>query len=180
MTLHFAYVEGRVECIGVDIRSFRWAGETYGPRKLRGTEPQAVTTSDLRSLRLAEIIDEQRAQLKATLFADTGDREWDETPWASGQMEQWEPKKVGRPPVYGPDHFVEVARVYREAYARNRTPTRAVATHFQTTEAAAAKWVARCRELGLLPPTTQGKAKVGKLKPAAKSVASKPHGKRRG
>lgn len=66
----------------------------------------------------------------------------------------------GRPPKYGPEHFEEVARVYREAFAINRTPTRAVARHFETTSAAAAKWVARCRQLGLLPETSRGKARA--------------------
>ena len=52
-------------------------------------------------------------------------------------------------------------RVYGKAYSKNKTPTRAVARHFRVTESAAAKWVAKCRnDLGLLPKTTRGRAKV--------------------
>jgi hypothetical protein len=68
--------------------------------------------------------------------------------------------KRGRPPKYGPEHFAKVAQVYSEAHANRRTPTRAVAKHFKATESQAAKWVARCRELGLLPKTTRGKARI--------------------
>ena len=78
--------------------------------------------------------------------------------WAS------KPTGRGRPPKYGPEHFEEVARVYRGAFARNRTPTRDVARHFDVTESAAAKWVTRCREMGLLPTTTRGKARVSDSK----------------
>lgn len=159
VTLHFARVDGRVECIGVDVRTFRWKGEPHPARRLPRTEPRPITTTDLRGLRLAEIIEVERAKLARFLFADSGDEDWDATPWAAGVVEAWEPKARGRPRIYGPEHFAEVARVYREADARSRTPTRAVARHFGVSQAAAAKWVARCRELGLLPPTTRGKAR---------------------
>ena len=99
------------------------------------------------------------------LFAETGDPDWDAAPWAAGQKEQWEPKPTGRPPMYGPEHFAKVASIYREAYAAGKTPTRVVARRFKTTEAAAAKWVAKCRTIGLLPPTTRGKARAGPSKP---------------
>lgn len=155
ITLHWLPIEGRMECAGIDIRSFRrLPGQDQ--RKLYGSEPQAVTTSVLRSIPLARIIDEHRARL----------RDWPsqsrigELVPARVRRTMWKPGKRGRPPTYGPEHFEEVARVYREAYEINRTPTRHVARHFKTTESAAAKWVARCRELGLLPKTTRGRARV--------------------
>jgi len=158
VTVHLLEVAGRMECVGVDIRTFRQA--TIGGRttRLARTEPRAIGAADIRSLRLAEVVAEAREKIAAFLFAPTGDEAWDATPWAAGQREKWEPKP-GRPPIYGPDHFAEVARVYREAYAEGRTPTRAVARRFDATQAAAAKWVARCRSMGLLPATTQGRAR---------------------
>jgi hypothetical protein len=157
LTFHFLPIAGRMECVGVDVRSF--TGPVEHPRRLAGSEPRSVTTSDLRSLRFAQLIDEARRDLGRFQFAELGDPDWDEAPWASGQDE--EPKR-GRPPAYGPDHFVEVAHVYREAFARGRAPTRAVAQQFHVSESTAAKWVARCRrpELGLLPPTTRGRARA--------------------
>jgi hypothetical protein len=156
ITLHFSPVEGRYECVGVDVRSFRWT--TGEPRKLPNTEPRAIKTEELR-LPLAELADSERAKIRAFLFADTGDAEWDETPWASGQVEAWEPKKQGRPPKYD---LNEVSRVYREAYDKNKKPTRAVAAHFGISESNAANQVARCRdpEIGLLPPTTRGRQRA--------------------
>lgn len=46
--------------------------------------------------------------------------------------------------------------MYDIACARGEPPTRAVADHFKVSRTAAAKWVARCRGKGLLPPTRQG------------------------
>ena len=92
-------------------------------------------------------------------------------------------RRGGRPPKYGPEHWQDVARIYREAYEKtpNRTPTRAVARHFskvwkkQVSETAAAKWVARCRALGLLPKTTQGKPRAGDVvaRPATVKAVAK-------
>jgi hypothetical protein len=147
LLLSFEPIEGRMECVGIEVRATR----------TKSSEPRALTTLDLR-LPLATIVNKARKKYTDFVFADTGD-EWDETPWASGQVEQWEPKKIGRPPIYGLDHFADVARAYREAYVDGKTPTRAVARQFKASEAAAAKWVAKCRALGLLPATTQGKAR---------------------
>jgi hypothetical protein len=83
-------------------------------------------------------------------------------PISESYREAWSSERTGRgrPPKYGLDHFEDVARVYRGAFARNRTPTRGVARHFEVTESTAAKWVARCRALGLLPKTTRGRARI--------------------
>lgn len=61
-----------------------------------------------------------------------------------------------RTATYGSKHFAEVATVYREALAESNAPTMAVAKHFDTTKSAAAKWVARARAMGLLPPARKG------------------------
>jgi transposase len=51
-----------------------------------------------------------------------------------------------------------VAEVYRDAWARGEPPTRGVADHFTISKSAAAKQVAKAREMGLLPPTSRGKS----------------------
>jgi hypothetical protein len=73
----------------------------------------------------------------------------------------------GRPPKYKPEHFEKVARVYSEAFAAGTqtvAPTVAVRKRFRVSYAAAAKWVARCRQMGLLPPTERGKASAALIK----------------
>ena len=68
--------------------------------------------------------------------------------------------KPGRPALYGPAHFVEVAAVYTGAHVEGKHPTKAVADHFHVARSTAAKWVARCRspKLGLLGDTVKRKA----------------------
>lgn len=70
------------------------------------------------------------------------------------------PVHRGRRPMYGLPHFARVARIYADAMARGQRPTTAVAKWGQVNKSTAAKWVARARTLGLLPPTTRGRAAV--------------------
>jgi hypothetical protein len=70
--------------------------------------------------------------------------------------------RIGRPPKgreYPPEHFSEVAALYQRARSdedlaewRHR-PNEYIAHVKHTSPSAAAKWVSRCRELGLLPPS---------------------------
>jgi hypothetical protein len=74
------------------------------------------------------------------------------------ELEAARPKsKPGRRPLYTPAHFAKVARVYSDAYAIGK-PTQAVKDYFHVEHSTAAKWVARCREMGLLGKTEKGKA----------------------
>lgn len=63
----------------------------------------------------------------------------------------------GRPQEYDNAHWAGVAAVYTHAGDEGRPPTKAVAERWFVSRSAAGKWVARCRTLGLLAPTTQGK-----------------------
>jgi hypothetical protein len=56
--------------------------------------------------------------------------------------------------------FEEVAQVYSTAYQAGLPATRAVADRWGVSRTAAAKWVARTREKGLLPATVRGQAKA--------------------
>jgi hypothetical protein len=58
----------------------------------------------------------------------------------------------------GTDDLAAVAATYRIAHACGVSPTRAVADHYRIPQSTAAKRVMRARELGLLEPTTRGKA----------------------
>lgn len=58
---------------------------------------------------------------------------------------------------YPPEHFADVARVYRSNVEGGR-PTLSVADAFGVGKSTAAKWVARARSLGYLAPTTKGRA----------------------
>ena len=59
---------------------------------------------------------------------------------------------------YPVEHFQEVADVYRNAHKSGSAPTKAVAEHFKIGDSAAAKQVARARELGFLGATRRGVA----------------------
>lgn len=67
--------------------------------------------------------------------------------------------RPGRPRLWGDEHFREVADVYTRAMADGFPPTTAVRTHWNVSKSTAAKWVARCRDDGLLPKTSRGKAR---------------------
>src|SRR5207245_2076856 len=64
----------------------------------------------------------------------------------------------GRPRQYPDDHLVRVASIYRQAWEAHRPPTKAVAENLHLSHSAAAKWVAKAREAGLLAPTERGRA----------------------
>lgn len=82
----------------------------------------------------------------------------------------------GRPPAYGAEHYERVATIYSQAQREGRSPTKAVAEEmaggYSAGKWAAMKWVAKCRDLGLLPPTVKGKA-------AGWSIADQRPGRRR-
>lgn len=67
-------------------------------------------------------------------------------------------RSPGRPAIYTVDHWEKVAAAYTKALRAGQSPTDVVRQEFMVSRSAAVKWVARCRELGLLPPTTKGKA----------------------
>jgi len=165
---HWGEVNGRAECIGLDVRSFRAKeGDLESPRPLRrGGSFEVVTTTLLRSLRADGLISDNRNDFK------------DLAAWARGRQESQakvrrvaaqalqsleQPRRRGRPPKYTAEHYAEVANVYANA-AENRTPRRAVARHFDVTEATAAHWVRKARELGFLGKSA-GRGRVGDVTP---------------
>lgn len=57
---------------------------------------------------------------------------------------------------HAPDHYEQVAEVYDEALEAGDPPTQAVAEAFDVPYTTAARWIRRCRQLGVLPPPTPG------------------------
>lgn len=126
-------------------------------------DPVPVTTADLRSLRLGARADKALADYVRALrrMLDRADIDDDPPEWRAVRKATerrlppaeagGERKRPGRPPAYGDDHYRDVASVYRD-HAGGRSPTKAVAEHFNVSKAAAAKWVARARELAMLEP----------------------------
>ena len=140
----FWLIDGRVECIKF----------TVSPAP--GEPNRPVTNSVLRAV--APVIGELRERHKVGLrkLARIGT-----TPQlrkrAAAELQRFDAPKNGRggrPPLYGPSHFVEVAEIYGNGGNR---PTGAVAEHFNVSSSAAAKWVAKARLLKLLPPASNGR-----------------------
>lgn len=173
--LEWQVVEGRAECV----RCHVYPAVEQDPHELgllgdpgrvdRSERPEPVTTSLLRSLPLGRLVEEGRRQHR-----DAGAAL--ESAGATLTPEQraaWKAGGAGRPPEYGPEHFERVADVYSRAWAAAKPPTKAVAARWGVEQSTAAKWVARTRRLGLLAPTSRGRAGgvsqvAGKKKPTAR------------
>lgn len=161
VTLELEWIDGRWECTGVEVRAAELNEDLGTPRPRSAPPlipPAVVRSSVLRSLPLAKLLGKHFVGVK--LGATTQDIDGTIYTFEQDYTAGPSARRPGRPRKYGPEHFAEVARVYREAYANRKTPTRAVARHFKTSQTAAAKWVSKCRELGLLPKTRRGKAEV--------------------
>jgi hypothetical protein len=168
-------VKVRLEGGGELMVRFGWEA-IHGRLEATGMEVDAtrpLTAELVRSVRWASVVEEARRQYLALarraaagkleeifgrLFTEAPkDEREDFAERVTGQARQTisaleeSPGRPGRPRQYGREHFEEVARVYSEAYAMGEPPTRSVAERFRVSRSAAAKWVARARDAGLLP-----------------------------
>lgn len=66
--------------------------------------------------------------------------------------------RLGRAPLYDEAHYREVAAIYNAAVSKGQSPIKAVMEKFGKSKGAVSNWVYRCRHVGLLPPTTPGRA----------------------
>jgi hypothetical protein len=150
--LRFAEVEGRLVCVGLEI----------GPHLRDDGYLENVEDDDLKPLTTAEIRLPLRELIERIL--PYAGMQWTPTPgvdiyddarqkFAMLETAKAESKKrSGRPPAYGPDHYALVAFIYQGHEAiGGHAPTKAVAEYFGTTKSTAAKWVARARDLELIP-----------------------------
>ena len=150
---YWSFVDQRWECVGLRLRSFDQDSEA---------EPRRVLATDLRGLRLGDLLAAQ---------ADEWAKAWRAQATKAGEgfviddseevVDAWLatlPKKPGRPRQYDRSHFQKVADVYAEAFVARRNPTKTVAERFQVSRSTAAKWVYRCRQMSLLGPTEKRQA----------------------
>lgn len=149
----WAEVGGRMECVGVEVRSY---GEhPFGEQM----EPRPVSVSMLRALPLGRAIEHRRQRMAD--FADEMVDTHAASAASSGEHEQWWKQTAARwqapKPRKGEEHHAYVAAVYLAAQNRGEPPTKAVAETFRYSRSAAGKWVARARQRGYLPPTSQGR-----------------------
>jgi hypothetical protein len=166
--------DGRIECVGVVVRSFRERNVSREPGKpdirpvgLPGG-PAPVTRTLLKSLPLGALVDESRrhlAEFDAFVATARGARAFGVPP--SGQriaarlaaeLKGELKKRPGRPLSFTHEDFDRLSRIYAEAHANNRKPTRAVAQAFNLSPSQAARRVHQARELGYLGPTSRGVA----------------------
>lgn len=163
--IHLADIQGRIECVGLLIGHLAdWPPDKV-PYNLLEYTPQPIPASLLRQIPLLDLIEEsiEIQEGKFAHWAATDPAEWlkghQDTPeWAAEAIASINARgdrrgRKGHPP----QHFVEVAAVYRSAYRLREAPTQAVANHWSVSKSTAAKWVAKARDRGLLPETSRGK-----------------------
>jgi hypothetical protein len=137
--LAWGTVEGRLECVGIELTS---QGQTLTVSRL--------TAELLRRFPLGRLIDEGRRQ-----------QDW----WMPQEQELFrqllrKAEEAGGSGRLTPRHLAEVAMVYTKAHLAGEPPTKAVQEWWKwgpVPYGTAARWVTRCRQLGLLEPTEKGR-----------------------
>lgn len=159
-------VGGVLVPVGIDVRSYGPA-ETVAPLTSGGT---------LRSFPLAEMLGTLRAQYARTLDLLTEGKidptravhphvAAVHTPEEFMRMaaardleavrKTDQPRRRGRP-SRSPDHYQQVAEVYKRAVLAGLPPRLEIAAHWKVTPSTASKWIAKARELDHLPQTAPG------------------------
>jgi hypothetical protein len=165
LTVTWGSVNGRVEVVGLEMRSAKRSGRPgeEDPLEQRlgewlpptsrfddnptGREPVPVSAEAWRSVPVGRIVDELRAHA-------VRDREDLEPFYGAEALRAWR-----RPRSRTAATLEDVAAIYRQAWqAGDRKPTTAVAERLKIAHSTAAKRVQRAREAGLLPATTKGRA----------------------
>lgn len=143
--IELGVVSGKVECVGVCIK----------PLGDEAVEP--LTTRLLRKLALGALVEEVRVEADDDVL-DLVDLELPEKLGVLGDAGVG-PLSTGRkrrgPKGKPRSHYEAVARVY---LSRSKAPTKGVSEEFGVSHSTATKWVRKARSLGLIPPTTRGRA----------------------
>ncbi len=153
----------RVECVRVELRSYREPSEAWAEGRLPLLGDDAVSPVDStvwRSIPIARVIQQARERAQEDVEA------WFDRALSNPSLPQWmrDDAEAMRAawrarPERGPLTREAVAQVYRDALSHGEPPTKAVEREFRLSASAAAKQVARARAAGLLPSTTRGKAR---------------------
>ncbi len=131
ITFEWAELDERLEVVSVTVAA------------ADGDRP--VTTSDLRAIPLASLVNDARRQTVERMPGDSVDMR---------------KARSGRTRL-DKTHFENVAAVYVNAHKTSKSPTKEVAEVFKVSKSTAAKWVGRARhdfDPPLLGPTAKGKA----------------------
>ncbi len=162
ITVTWGSVNGRVEAVGVEMRSARGSDSDALEAELAkwlppasrfddnptGRQPVPITATTWRRVPVGRLVDDLRKRAAK-------DREALEPIVGAGALTAW--RRPRRPAA--PATLEDVAAVYREVWQRgDRKPTVAVARRFSISHSTAAKRVQRAREAGLLPQTSRGRA----------------------
>ena len=178
VTFLLVEIEGRIECVGVDVRSSA-DDATAAPTPLR-----ALT---LRKLPFADVLARARRERAQEL---AGEAKWWQTyphpeskfgakvkadpltalakgAWAARQAARLDPpdQKGGRRPKHTMAELEAVAAIYSDACDWTTAPTKEVAMVLEVKVNVAAKLVMKCRRVGLLGPTERRKAGGAKRPP---------------
>jgi hypothetical protein len=145
IVVSLAEVRGRLECVGLDVQASR-------PLK-----PTPLTASAYRALPLGEIVKTAKRKLLRGAGPQGENAGLESLKEKARRELSRRDTSLGGAPGRPPEHFAEVADEYAKAWREGRPPVQAVAAWGGVSRSAAAKWVYRARQLGLLAPTTKGK-----------------------
>ncbi len=137
-----------------DSRGLRFTALDISPAA--GQQPRpSITTRVLQRLPLQKWATEFAAAKSQQLQSFVASAEWAAMPGLEGALAQ----AARGPRASSLAWYADVAKVYREAQAAAKSPTKAVSEHFGVTRTLAATWVHRARRAGLLSKTEPGRAK---------------------
>jgi hypothetical protein len=131
------------------------------PNALLDGTPRAISPTQVRQLKLGELLHEWKVDNRRTLeYLLRRHPEAQRSEWAAALMSPMQQLSARRSrAAHARAHYEKVAETYRAALEIGEHPTQRVAAAFQVSKSTAAKYVAHCRkpEVGLLPPTTRGR-----------------------
>jgi len=158
LSFYVKRVDGRPECVGLDIRPYPYPYAAQRERPLRSLHLRFPFAAMLARAKGDEGSARRRARLMDLLRRMGGDVS--ELEDESSVMVRDDGLKSGKHAKYTRADLERVAVVYGEAYeAGSTSPTRDAANALAIPYNQTAKLVQRCRGLGLLPPTAPGVAR---------------------
>lgn len=161
VTFYFADVNGRAECVGLDIRSFHEEVDPQKPRPRRPVSPkrglQVLGSKELRTLTAGSIAEARSVEADlmkwAAKEAKIGRPARKAVARRLEELRRWEGPKKGRPIERLPDFYHEVAELFIQASLAGTPapPVRAVIKAKGVTESTAYRWVRTAVAQGLIP-----------------------------
>lgn len=173
--LYWGEVNGRTECVGIELKSFVWEDEANAPPRERAVYPinahglKALSKTFLaREFSFDEILDEARdawVQMLRTFEPFARDDKTRRTLERRLLAEQSRTARRGGRPAPDAALLMRVAAIYESAWENPSTrhaPTKTVADVLDIPHSTAAKYVQRARQARLLGQTKQGHPGIGR------------------